>query len=232
MTSELLGALDEAIADDAVRVIVLTGEGKAFCAGGDFGQMTDGTAAAPLRGDYVDLLLALWRSQKPVVARVNGHAMGGGLGLVAASTFAIAADGALLGTPEIEVGLFPMMIMAVLSRLTTRRRLVEMMLLGQKLSAAEAKEVGLVGRVVSAEGLDAAVDELVKCASRARARARCGWGSARWRITRTASSPLRCRCSASGSPSACRPRTRSEGLTAFLEKRAPCNGRDADGPRP
>jgi enoyl-CoA hydratase/carnithine racemase len=160
MTSELLVALDDAKDDDNVRVVVLTGEGKAFCAGGDFGQMTDAGPQKPLKGDYVDLLLALWRSPKPVVARVNGHAMGGGLGLVAASTLAIAADAALLGTPEIEAGLFPMMIMAVLSRLMPRRRLVEMMLLGQKLSANEAKDVGIVGRVVPLLELDSAVDQL------------------------------------------------------------------------
>ncbi len=164
MTNELLYALEEARADDLVRVVVLTGEGKAFCAGGDFSQMSGGDAAAalPHKGDYADLLLALVRMDKPVIAKVNGHAMGGGLGLVAASTFAVAADGALLGTPEIDVGLFPMMIMAVLSRLMPRRRLVEMMLLGQKLAAEEARAAGLVGKVVPAEALDGAVDELAR----------------------------------------------------------------------
>ncbi len=165
MIGELLHALDAAQSDPLVRVIVLTGEGKSFCVGGDFGQMADiaGEAGNPsvARGDYTDLLLALWHAKKPVVAKVNGHALGGGLGLVAASTLAVAADTALLGTPEVDVGLFPMMIMAVLSRLMPRRRLVEMMLLGQKLPAPEAKSAGLVGTVVPAAELDAAVDALV-----------------------------------------------------------------------
>jgi enoyl-CoA hydratase/carnithine racemase len=162
MTNELLWALEEAREDTGVRVIVLTGAGKAFCAGGDFAQMSGGADAPtrPPKGDYADLLLALWKSDKPVIARVNGHAMGGGLGIVAASTFAVASSEAKLGTPEIDVGLFPMMIMAVLSRLMPRRRLVEMMLLGQKLSAEEARSVGIVGRVVPPEGLDAAVAEV------------------------------------------------------------------------
>jgi enoyl-CoA hydratase/carnithine racemase len=162
MTNELLYALEEAREDAGVRVIVLTGAGKAFCAGGDFAQMSGGVDAPtrPPNGDYADLLLALWKSDKPVIARVNGHAMGGGLGLVAASTFAVASSEAKLGTPEIDVGLFPMMIMAVLSRLMPRRRLVEMMLLGQKLSAEEARSAGIVGRVVPPEGLDAAVAEM------------------------------------------------------------------------
>jgi enoyl-CoA hydratase/carnithine racemase len=163
MTNELLYALGEAREDAEVRVVVLTGKGKAFCAGGDFAQMTASADAPqrPHKGDYVDLLRELWRMDKPVIARVNGHAMGGGLGLVAASTFAIAASDALLGTPEIDVGLFPMMIMGVLSRLMPRRRLVEMMLLGQKLSAEEARAAGIVGRVVAPVDLDGAVRELV-----------------------------------------------------------------------
>jgi enoyl-CoA hydratase/carnithine racemase len=169
MVNELLYALDDAHADEDIRAVVLTGEGKAFCAGGDFAQMSGGAADGPVlppKGDYADLLLAMTRAEKPIVARVNGPAMGGGLGLVAASTFAIAEAGATLGTPEINVGLFPMMIMAVLARLVPRRRLLEMMLFGQKMTAAEGLAAGLLNRVVPAEELDAAVktvtDEISK----------------------------------------------------------------------
>jgi enoyl-CoA hydratase/carnithine racemase len=159
MTNELLWALDDARDAEDVRSIVLTGEGKAFCAGGDFSEMTSGAAEPTLghKGDYADLLLALSRSDKPVVARVNGHAMGGGLGLVAASTFAIASTDAKLGTPEIDVGLFPMMIMAVLRRHVPRRRLLEMMLMGERLDAHEAARLGLVNRAVDPASLDAEV---------------------------------------------------------------------------
>ena len=164
MISELLYALEEAHADAGVRVLVLTGDGTAFCAGGDFGQMGGGDVlgkdARPLKGDYVDLLLAMIRADKPIIARVNGHAMGGGLGLVAASTFAIAETNAKLGTPEIDVGLFPMMIMAVLTRLVPRRALLDMMLLGRKLTAAEAHALGIVNAVHPAADLDAAVTRL------------------------------------------------------------------------
>lgn len=163
MTSELLYALDDAHADEDVRVIVLTGEGKAFCAGGDFAQMSGGAADGPQlppKGDYADLLLAMTRADKPIVARVNGHAMGGGLGLVAASTFAVAAHDAKLGTPEIDVGLFPMMIMAVLARVVPRRDLLDMMLLGRKLDAAHAARIGLVNEAVLSEDLDGAVKRI------------------------------------------------------------------------
>lgn len=159
MINELLYALEDAHADPSVRVIVLTGKGTAFCAGADFAQLDGGGDAQslPPKGDYKDLLLALVRATKPVIARVNGHAMGGGLGLVAASTFAVAALDAKLGTPEINVGLFPFMIWAVLERLVPRRRLVEMMLTGERVSAEEAARIGLVNRAVPAEELDRAV---------------------------------------------------------------------------
>jgi enoyl-CoA hydratase/carnithine racemase len=160
MIGELLNALQQARAAEEVRVIVLTGEGRAFCAGGDFAQMSGGAGEGWV-GDYGDLLLALARTDKPVVARVNGIALGGGLGLVAASTFAIATADVKLGTPEVEVGIFPMIIMAMLARSMPRRRLLEMMLLGQKLDAAEAANFGLLNRVVPPSELDAAVKGLV-----------------------------------------------------------------------
>ncbi len=223
MIGELLHALDAALADPAVRVIVLTGEGKSFCVGGDFGQMTrlSGDASISIKeGDYTDLLQVLWKSSKPVIAKVNGHALGGGLGLVAASTVAVAAESALLGTPEIDVGLFPMMIMAVLSRLVPRRRLVEMMLLGQKLSAAEAKTYGLLNQVVPPEGLDAAVAALAESlASKSQSTMRRGLAALveQDELALADALPLLKErlvdCLATEDA--------REGLTAFLEKRAP-----------
>ena len=224
MIGELLHALHAAHSQPGVRVIVLTGEGKSFCVGGDFGQMTSGkpeageTSTRP--GDYTDLLQALWQAKKPVVAKVNGHALGGGLGLVAASTLAIASDGALLGTPEIEVGLFPMMIMAVLSRLVPRRRLVEMMLLGQKLSAAEAKSYGLLNQVVPQDGLDQAVQTIVDAlAAKSQSTLTLGLEAlvAHDELSLGDALPmLRDRLAACLATDDAR-----EGLTAFLEKRAP-----------
>jgi enoyl-CoA hydratase/carnithine racemase len=164
MANELLWALGDALADDQARAVVLTGAGDVFCAGGDFAQMTagsDGAEELPIKGDYADLLRAMLAFEKPIVARVNGHAMGGGLGLCAASHFAIATTSAKVGTPEVHVGLFPMMIMAVLTRLVPRRRLVSMMLLGERMSAEEAVGLGLLSRAVAPDELDPAVDALV-----------------------------------------------------------------------
>ncbi|MBX3127540.1 MAG: enoyl-CoA hydratase/isomerase family protein [Polyangiaceae bacterium] len=163
MVNDLLYALEDAHADASVRVIVVTGAGDAFCAGGDFSQMTGGAEgeALPHKGDYRDLLLALWRATKPVIARVNGAALGGGLGIVAASTFAVASTSAKLGTPEVNVGLFPFMIAAVLERVMGRRALVRMMLLGERYDGARAAELGLVSEAVAPDELDAAVARTV-----------------------------------------------------------------------
>jgi enoyl-CoA hydratase/carnithine racemase len=164
MVNELLHAFEDAALDDGVRAVVLTGEGKAFCAGGDLSQMGGGGTEAdelPPKGDYADLLKAMVHMPKPIIAKVNGHAMGGGLGLVAASHFAIAALAAQLGTPEINVGLFPMMIMAVMRRLMPRRGMVEMMLFGERVTAEQAEELGLVNAAVPVERLEEEVSVVV-----------------------------------------------------------------------
>jgi enoyl-CoA hydratase/carnithine racemase len=224
MTNELLWALSDGLEDAAVRVVVITGEGKAFCAGGDFAQMTGAASdadALPHKGDYADLLLAMTRYEKPIVARVNGAAMGGGLGIVAASHFALAVTDAKLGTPEIDVGLFPFMIAAVLARvIVPRRALVEMMLRGQKLEAAEAMRIGIVSRVVTAEALDGEVDALcADLAARSPTAMRLGLRAfaAQDALALEAALPmLRERLGEALGTNDAR-----EGLTAFLEKRKP-----------
>jgi enoyl-CoA hydratase/carnithine racemase len=184
--------------------------------------MTGGADAAtlPHRGDYADLLLAMTRSPKPIVARVNGHAMGGGLGLVAASHFAVAARGARLATPEINVGLFPMMIMAVLQRIVTRRRLLEMMLFGEKMDADQAAAIGLVGQAVDAADLDAAVKKITdSIAARSPSTVRLGLEAFAAQADldlETALPLLRERLAGVLATDDAR-----EGLMAFLEKRTP-----------
>jgi enoyl-CoA hydratase/carnithine racemase len=161
MVGELLDALEAAKSSAACRVVLLEGEGKSFCGGADLAQMSSGDADPFVsKGDYADLLAAMWRFEKPIVCKVQGHAMGGGLGLVAASHFAIAAADAQLGTPEVGVGLFPMMIMAVLRRRMPRQALLDWMLLADKHTAEEAKAAGLLHAVSAPEALDAEVGAL------------------------------------------------------------------------
>ena len=160
----LMAALDRAEADPAARVVVLTGAGeKVFCAGGDLGQMGgEGGFLATHDGRraYARLLLRLQDIRKPTVARVNGHALAGGLGLVLACDLAVAAEHAEVGTPEIDVGLFPMMMMALLQRHLGRKRALELVLTGERLPAREALSLGLLNRVVPATELDTTVGAL------------------------------------------------------------------------
>lgn len=161
VVNELLWAIDDARDDDDTHVVVLTGAGHFFCAGGDLRQMKEGEGL-PLKGDFADLALRFPQLGKPTIARVPGPALGGGLGLVASCDFAVAADVAILGTPEVKRGLFPMMIMAVLARIMPRRRLLSMMLLGESLSAEEALATGILSHVVPEADLDEAVTTLAK----------------------------------------------------------------------
>jgi enoyl-CoA hydratase/carnithine racemase len=157
----LFAGLARAEADAAVRAVVLTGAGeKIFCAGGDLSSMTsaDGFLSGHEgRRRYGELLLRLQGLRKPTVARVNGHALAGGLGLVLACDLAVAADGAELGTPEIDRGLFPMQVIALLQRHLGRKRALELVLTGARLPAREALALGLLNRVVPAAELDGAV---------------------------------------------------------------------------
>lgn len=163
MVNELLYALEAARNDSNTRVVVLTGSGEVFCSGGDLGQMAGGNPEAselPIKGDYSDLLLELSSMPKPVIAKVRGAAKGGGLGLVAACHFAIAASDCVFATPELNVGLFPMMIMAVLARTMPRRQMLEMMLTTANVSAHDAATWGIITRSVPPEHLDREVKML------------------------------------------------------------------------
>lgn len=166
MTRDLIAALKQADSDPAVRVVVLTGAGeKAFCAGGDLGSEKQPGPVERHQGhrEFADLARTLVGLSKPTVARVNGHAMGGGFGIAAGCDITVAAADAMLGTPEANIGLFPYVIMATLYRTTTQpKRLLEMMLLGQRISAEEARALGWVNHVVPRGQLDAKVNEVVE----------------------------------------------------------------------
>lgn len=162
--AELARRIEEAAADPEIRVIVITGAGdKAFSAGGDLsGRFVDEPLADhDARGALADLFRAIRRCGKPVIARVNGHAIAGGFGLAAACDIVIAVDEATFGTPEIKVGLWPMMITAVLQRLIPQRAAFELMATGRRIDADEAMRLGVVSRVVPTAELDAAVDETI-----------------------------------------------------------------------
>lgn len=151
--------LDEAEADQSVRAVVLTGAGdKAFCAGGDLQPAADGTPftidAADPRHYVARLLRRIDACRLPLVARVNGHALAGGFGLVCACDLVVAREDALLGVPEVKVGLFPMMILPYLLRVLPYRTMMEMCITGEPITAAEAVGGRLINYAVPAGELD------------------------------------------------------------------------------
>jgi enoyl-CoA hydratase/carnithine racemase len=154
--------LDEASADPDVRVVSITGAGeKAFCSGADLTGAVDGKIERGFK-NYADLLKKLAGYPKPVLARVNGACMAGGMGLMLACDIVIAKDDAAFGTPEVNVGLWPMMIGALIYRNVLRKKAMEMVLLGERLSAAQALELGLITRSVPSDKLDDEVEHVLQ----------------------------------------------------------------------
>jgi enoyl-CoA hydratase/carnithine racemase len=150
--------------DPDVRVVVLTGAGdRAFCAGADLTGMRSDSSYLEIhdaRGELARLFLEMYELGKPTVARVRGYALAGGFGLALACDFVVASDDAQFGTPEINVGLWPYMITVPLLRSMPPKKVLELMLTGRRVDAAEADRIGFVTRVVPADHLDAATDEL------------------------------------------------------------------------
>jgi 3-hydroxypropionyl-coenzyme A dehydratase len=167
LNGELLAALVDAMKsareDEAVRAVVLTGAGdKVFCAGADLGGFA---ADAPLvqkhfASDlFVEFFRLMPRLGKPSLCAANGHVLAGGMGLALSCDLVIAREGARFGTPEINVGAFPYMIMSIIYRNVPRKKVNEMMLLGEQISAEEAVTYGLANKVVPADQFKGAVDD-------------------------------------------------------------------------
>jgi enoyl-CoA hydratase len=165
LSAQLLGELLEAIKtardDDAVRAVVLTGAGdKAFCAGADLGGFAADASLVEKHfasDRFIELFWLMAELGKPTLCAANGHVLAGGMGLALSCDLVIATEAATFGTPEINVGAFPFMIMAIIYRNVPRKKVNEMLLLGERLSAAEAVEWGLINKAVPADRFDAAV---------------------------------------------------------------------------
>jgi 3-hydroxypropionyl-coenzyme A dehydratase len=160
---ELIAALQAAREDDAVRCVVLTStHDRVFSAGANLGGFA---ADAPLvhkhfgTERFPQLFRLLGELGKPSICAANGHVLAGALGIALACDLIIAREGARFGTPEINVGVFPFMIMALIYRNVGRKKTNELLLLGEQISAEEAQRIGIVNRVVPAEEFDSAVAE-------------------------------------------------------------------------
>jgi enoyl-CoA hydratase/carnithine racemase len=156
MIADLMTSLDRVAQDKDVRAVCITGAGsKAFCAGADLsGSLADeGGDKPPGARNYAELLKKLSWFKKPLVARVNGPCLAGGLGLMLSCDIVIARDDAFFCTPEVGVGIFPMMIGALLYRNLGRKKATEMVLTGRRFSPDERSRLPRLKKWVSSRGL-------------------------------------------------------------------------------
>lgn len=218
LQTQLNAGLRAALADPAVRVVVLTGTGPVFCSGADLAEQRAGNALGPEL--MIDTLTRLWDSPKPVVCRVNGHARAGGLGLVSACDIAVAPDTATFGFAEVRIGALPAMIaVTCLPRLAPRAAL-ELFLTGENVTAARAAEVGLVNRAVPGDALD---DEVARYVDMLRRGGPLALAGIKPMIRRIGELPLERALTEMAELSRRRFRSAevAEGLAAFADKRDP-----------
>ena len=163
LLTDLIAAFESAREDDSVRCVVLTSShDRVFSAGASLDQFA---AEAPLVHKHFGterfprLFRTIMGLGKPTICAANGHVLAGALGLALCCDLIVAKDTATFGTPEINVGVFPFMIMALIYRNVPRKKTNELLLLGERISAEEARQVGIVNRVVPEGEFDAAVDE-------------------------------------------------------------------------
>lgn len=223
MISGLRRIFEQVRGDDRVGAVVLTGAGdRAFCSGADLSGMTGGSAMEmhESRGQLPALFEAMWASGTPTVAAVRGYCLAGGMGLALACDLVVAADDAVFGTPEINVGLWPYVISVPLLRSMPPKRALELMMTGRRIDAAEADRFGFVTRVVAADELRSAASELATGLSEAPAGVMALGRDSFYRVVDATASDalahLQTMLSLGSSLDDAR-----EGTTAFLEKRQP-----------
>jgi methylglutaconyl-CoA hydratase len=155
LLEQLRGELESALGSSGVRVVIVTGAGKVFCAGADLKEALASPAAAT--GLMAGIMRLIWNSSKPVICRVNGAARAGGIGLVAACDIAIAPERATFAFSEVRIGVVPAVISVPCLRRMPSRAAAEYFLTGEVFDARRAAEIGLLTRAVAGEDLDAEV---------------------------------------------------------------------------
>lgn len=216
----MLGALRE---PDGARVVLLSSAGKVFCSGFDLVQMAPDATGLEVhegRGLLREVVLAMRDCPAPVVAGVQGPCLAGGVGLVLGCDLVLAADSATFGLPEIDLGLWPFMVGALLGRHASPKRAMEMMLSGRRVPAAEALDMGLLSRVVPAVDLSAELEQLgAALASRPPVAVRLGKAAFRDAMESSLSaglSAMQAQLSLANTT-----QDAAEGVSAFLQKRRP-----------
>jgi len=161
MRAQLRDALAAALADDAVRVVVLDHTGRVFCSGMDLSEAAGGAAADQGVNEFPDLLATLWHSPKPVLAAVRGPARAGGVGLLAACDVVVAGASATFGFAEVRIGVVPAVISAVCRPRMHAHAVHRLMLTGEVFDAATARDAGLVDLAVADDEVTATVQAQV-----------------------------------------------------------------------
>ncbi len=225
LLSQLRDAFDHTLADSTIRAVVISGAGSAFCAGMDLheaNELDDSADAEPrsiatLR-EFGDLIHRLHTSPKPVIAAVNGDAIAGGAGLMAACDLVVLAESAFIAYPEVRRGLVPAIVMHDLYRQVGDRRARQLVLTGDRISSETALAWGLVNRVTTAELCVKEAAEiahsLVQCAPEAMA-----WSKRL--LDETSHRPAELASAAAVSASVRQTGEAREGIRAFVEKRLP-----------
>jgi methylglutaconyl-CoA hydratase len=167
MIAGLRDTLQRSAADQAVRVVLITGAGKDFCAGMDLLALDRGNDASALdhlntARQLADVLLAIRKHPRPVVAAMRGRALGGGAGIASACDLIVAAKSAWMGYPEVKIGFVPAMVAALVRRSTTEKRMFELLATGESIHAGEAHAIGLINRVFDDMDFEASVDAYVQ----------------------------------------------------------------------
>lgn len=166
LMSDLKGHLDAALADPRARVVVLTGTGTVFCAGADLKEQRSANEAREgstlNAASMPDMLNDIWESPKPVLARINGHARAGGIGLLGACDIAVAVEDATFSFSEVRIGVAPAIISVVTVPKIGITKAMELFLTGDTFTAREAAAMGLINAAVPATELDAAVSQYVE----------------------------------------------------------------------
>jgi enoyl-CoA hydratase len=160
---DVIEAVTKADHDAAAKVVILSGAGeKAFCAGADLSAIAHDSAFKSRENLnlYAGMCLAFHRLTKPSIAKIRGLALAGGCGLAMLPTFSIASESAKFGLPEINVGMWPMMVTATLFRTVGRKKAMELICLGEIIEAHEAEKMGMITRVVAERDLDDYVEKL------------------------------------------------------------------------
>ena len=166
LLTELRAALRVSSADESVRVVVVSGAGKDFCSGMDLRTFAD-DASGDLAKFQVEarnmagLLLDMRRHPRPIIAAVQGRALGGGCGIATAADIVLAADSAQFGYPEINIGFVPAIVMAILRRTVSEKRAFELIATGAVISAGAALEFGMINRILAVDMFESDVEEFV-----------------------------------------------------------------------